>query len=366
MGLSIKQKLAHSAQKLVSYVPKKVRLPLASVLIAGTAATAMAFSYGAVVSVQPESGTLSGGTTIVADANASGGQSVKFNSGGAALVKPTLATVGPRCSTDITITATEALNTLRDTNYLSCVTVNGQLTLAGSDGIDWVIEDVRILGGSTYGLRAYIGPAYSGTYAQRAVFRHVEIVGRGAQGVGSSCSAAAAIRNVVIENANIYGCQDGIKAWENVNVRYSWVHDLDHPDGAHADAVQIVNGLNQEFHGNRFDAYVGYSSDGSMAAEDLGQTSSGLLQTGSVTGDISATWTNNWFAGGHYTIRGETDATYNVAYTFRDNIFMRQGTSVTLGRTDLDPNRFGATYGNTSTAQVWINNVWDDTGDPVN
>lgn len=365
MVATIAKKIHNSGVLKKASQHKYLSLAVAGFAVAIFSAAVWAFSYGPMVSVQPEQGSMSGGVAAVADAGASGGQSVQFGGGGGSgPVKPTQATVGPRIPVDTVVTPTQALTTLRNTGYLSGVTINGQFSLEGSDGVNWTIEDVRINSGSLYGLRTYrSGSPYAGTYAQRPVFRNISVVGVGSAGTGTSCGSVLAVNDVVVENADIYGCVDGIKAWNNVTINSSWIHDLDHPAGAHCDTVQIVAGTNNVFHGNRFDAYTGYSSDGSGISAPY--TCSGALQTGTVTGDVQATWTNNWFAGGHYTLRGQTDATYNVSYTFHNNKFMRYGTSVALGLTNLDPNVYGPLYGNTATAHSWVNNIWEDTGAPV-
>ena len=280
--------------------------------------------------------------------------------GGTELTMPTLATVGPRQAPNRTLSTAQALDELRNTGYLSRATVNGTFVLSGSDGADWVIEDCRFEGGSTYAVRGYTGgDSFTGTQAQRPVFRYCEMLGRAAYGDGTSGTGACIYGNdMIFEHANIYGGADGVKASYRLELRYSWVHDLDHPSGAHCDTVQIVSGTGSVFLGNRFDAYVGYSSDGYMVP--AGNFGSGMLQTGSVTNNISALWEHNWFAGGQYTIRGAgSDA--RVEYTFRNNRFLRYGTSVALGLTNLQPNRYGTTYGGVTTNEVWENNVWDDT-----
>ncbi len=278
-------------------------------------------------------------------------------------VLPTLATVGPRNAPNRTLTAAQALAELRSTNYLSRTIVTGTFGLDGSDGVNWVIEDCRFEGGSTYGVRGYTGTAFTGTQAQRPVFRYCEILGRAAYGNGDSDTGACVYAaDIIIEHSNIYGGVDGIKARHRLDMRHSWVHDLDHPAGAHCDAVQIVSGINSVFIGNRFDAYVGYSSDGSLTP--TGDTGNGVLQTGSVTGPISALWEYNWFAGGHYTIRG-AGSDPQVEYIFRNNRFLRFGTSVALGLANLPPSRYGSNYGGVTTNEVWENNVWDDTEEVV-
>ena len=283
--------------------------------------------------------------------------------GGVALTLPTAATTGPRTAPNRTITAAQALSELRTTSYLSQATVTGTFALDGSDGVNWVIEDCRFEGGNNYTIRGYTGTAFTGTQAERPVFRYCEILGRAAYGSGDSNTGACVYAaDIIIEHADIYGGNDGIKARHRLELRYSWVHDLDHPSGAHSDAVQIVSGTNSVFIGNRFDAYVGYSSDGSLVP--TGDTGNAVLQTGSVTGNTSALWEHNWFAGGHYTIRGAGDDV-RVEYVFRNNRFLRYGTSVALGLTNLAPNRYGPTYGGVTTNEVWENNVWDDTEEVV-
>lgn len=280
--------------------------------------------------------------------------------GGTELTMPTAATVGPRQAPNRTLSAAQALDELRNTGYLSRVTVTGTFGLSGSDGMDWVIEDCRFEAGSTYAVRGYTsGGAFTGTQVQRPVFRYCELVGAAAHSGGTSASNACVYGDdIIFEHTDMYGGADGVKARNRIELRYSWVHDLDHPSGAHCDAVQIVSGTGSVFLGNRFDAYVGYSSDGSLVPD--GSTGNGVLQTGAVTNNISALWDHNWFAGGHYTIRGAgSDA--RVEYTFRNNRFLRYGTSVALGLTNLQPNRYGTTYGGVTTNEVWENNVWDDT-----
>lgn len=326
-----------------------------------------------VASIEVESANVANPATVRADASASGGSSVIF--GGTPVIDPdppivggmpTAATVGPRNAPTRTLTSAQALAELRNTGRLSRVTITGTFGLSGSDGTGWVIEDCRIEGG-TYGVRGYTsGGAFTGTQAQRPVFRYCEIVGHAVHGNSDGGSSACIYGDdMIFEHADIYGCIDSIKASDRFEIYNSWAHDNDHPSGAHSDAVQIVSGQNNIFRGNRFESYVGYSSDGSSTPD--GSTGSGLLQTGNVSGDISAVWENNWFAGGHYTIRGpgDRDAEYTVRYTFRNNRWLRNGTSVRLGLTNLPPNRYGPTYGDLTTNTIWENNVWDDTNEPV-
>lgn len=279
------------------------------------------------------------------------------------LVKPDASNTGPRMSATRTLSPSQALSELRRTGRLSGVTINGSLQLSGSDGRNWIIEDSVILTTGNYGIQSYISlDSFTGTKAERPVFRYVEIRGSAAID-GSSCSAVVYGRDIVLQNADIYGCDDGVKASHRVSIISSWLHDNDHPSGAHCDSLQIRSGTDILVRGSRFDAYVGYSSDGSQTPS--GSTCSGGLQTGSVTNTISARFENNWFAGGHYTIRGwaSRDSEHTISYVFRNNKWMRYGTSVRLGLTNLPANRYGATTG--SLGAFDSSNVWEDTGQPV-
>ena len=317
---------------------------------------------------EPEDGPLSTSQLAISDPSASGGGAIKFGDYTAeGQAMPTAATVGPRCASTETIDGSQALTRLRANGRLSCVTVIGTFTLAGSDGINWIIEDVRFeTQGGLYGIRGYRGvggvAVFEGTQAQRPLLRYVEILGGPATG-HATCSAVIIGKDMIFEHANITGCQDGIKADDRLEVYNSWIHDLDKPEGAHSDGVQIVSGQNIVFKGNRFDAYSTRSSDGTMPA-GAWDYASGLLQTGTVSGDISATWDNNWFAGGRYTIRGTDDTTYSVSYTFRNNRWLRLGFSEVLNLADLPPHQYGPIY-TLGASDFDCSNVWDDTEEPL-
>jgi hypothetical protein len=273
--------------------------------------------------------------------------------------RPGATNTGPRVPLTRTLTSGEALAELRATKRLSGVRIVGGLRLSGSDGRGWVIEDSRIeANGALYGVHGYQSLAgFTGTTAERPILRYVEIVGSAGTRSGRS-SASVYGSDMIIDHADIFGSDDGIKATNRIDILFSWIHDNDHPTGAHCDGIQIREGTNIFVKGTRIDAYVGYSSDGSTS---LGGPCSGGLQTGSVTGPIQARWEGNWFAGGRFTIRGGEDA--NVRYFFRNNKWMQYGTSVVLGRSDLAPNQYGPTADDLGDFDA--SNVWEHTGKPV-
>ena len=347
----------------------KPRLILAAFGLAVAALTVVVYaSNSAYVTLELESVAISGATSSTSDSSASGGQAVKFGEQNpVGFMMPTASIVGARCTPTETISSSVALARLRANGTLSCAIVTGVLELEGTDGIDWIIEDVKFEAqGSLYVLDGYrrtgVDP-FAGTQAQRPIFRHVDLVGGAVTGHGS-CSSVIIGKDMRIEHANITGCRDGIKADDRLEVRHSWIHDNDKPDGAHSDGVQIVSGQDIVFEGNRFDAYSTYSSDGSMTPGTW-DYASGMLQTGTITGNISATWNNNWFAGGRYTIRGAVDEPgIDVNYIFRNNRWLRYGTSVALGLTNLPAHQYGPIY-TLGDADLDCSNVWDDTEEPI-
>lgn len=97
MALTIKDRVIAKVTDRFKWIPKQAVIPgmVALVLIPSVA---LGFSYGPMVSVQPENSSLSGGSSVVADASASGGQSIKFGAASGIPVIadfPTAASVGP-------------------------------------------------------------------------------------------------------------------------------------------------------------------------------------------------------------------------------------------------------------------------------
>ena len=97
MALRISEKLIAKVTDRLKWVPKRAVAPGIAALVLVPTVT-LAFSYGPMLSVQPENSSLSGGANIVADASASGGQSIRFGSGSGIPVIadfPTSSSVGP-------------------------------------------------------------------------------------------------------------------------------------------------------------------------------------------------------------------------------------------------------------------------------
>lgn len=83
MALAIQTRFIDKVTVFLPWLPRRAVMPLSFALVLIPTLTALGFSYGPMVSVQPESALLSGGATAVADASASAGQSLKFSSNAA-------------------------------------------------------------------------------------------------------------------------------------------------------------------------------------------------------------------------------------------------------------------------------------------
>ena len=166
MALRIHQRFVNTISSRLQWLPKRAILPLSAVIVVIPAITALACSYGPMVSVQPESGTHSGGAITVADANASSGQAVRFGNssdcaagtpaaGGWTLPDlcgwPTASSTGPRyeCAT----TLTGRIQTTSDGQVFDNVCINGGLDINHNNV---VVRDVAIMGSGLYPLD--IGP----------------------------------------------------------------------------------------------------------------------------------------------------------------------------------------------------------------
>lgn len=78
--------IRYSARKIIASIVRRLSMRAAPVVGLSTflvlpALTAWAFSYGSSISIQPETGVVTEPALLVVDADASGGQSVKFGSG---------------------------------------------------------------------------------------------------------------------------------------------------------------------------------------------------------------------------------------------------------------------------------------------
>lgn len=261
-------------------------------------------------------------------------------------VRPGPTSTGPRSAPLQTHTGAQALAAALAApveadgrRYLRRARVTSGIVLNAAGHHSIVFEDCLIDGSSNYMVSAFnSGETPAGPLPE---FRWCEIRG------GTSATVYGG--HVRFLRCNLHRGTDIVKASRRDGEYWAcWMHDTWHGDGAHCDVVQIVSrAVNTVFHYNRMD---GFNAPESPTAG--GNPSSGVLQTGTVTGDIGPVdWLNNWFDGGGYTIRSASPAGYTVAYRFRRNRFGRGF-------------RYGPLYG-MGGADFDTSNVWDDTGLPV-
>lgn len=261
-------------------------------------------------------------------------------------VRPGPTSTGPRSAPLQTHTGAQALAAVLAApveadgrRYLRRARVTSGITLNAAGHHSIVFEDCLIDGSSNYMVSAFnSGETPAGPLPE---FRWCEIRG------GTSATIYGGHARFL--RCNLHRGTDIVKASRADGEFYGcWMHDTWHGVDAHCDVVQIVSrAVNTVFHYNRMD---GFNAPESPTAG--GQPCSGVLQTGTVTGDIGPVdWLNNWFGGGGYTIRSASPAGYTVAYRFRRNRFGRGF-------------RYGPLYG-MGGADFDTSNVWDDTGLPV-
>lgn len=260
-------------------------------------------------------------------------------------VRPDATNTGPRQPPIVSYSGTNAVAAALAApveadgrRYLRRASITGRMTFALSSHANIVFEDCYIYADSSYVINTFTSGEPAGNYPE---FRFCDISG------GTSSTIYGGWCRFL--RCNMHTGVDIIKLnRSNMEVYACYMHDNWHPAGAHCDMVQIRNGgAGSLFHWNNM---LGYLHPDSPAP---GTYSSGVLQTGSVTGPIGPVeWRNNWWEGGQYTIRG-TYASDPCIYLFRDNRWGR-------------PSGFGPiTSINHPTIDFDDSNVWDDTGLPV-
>ncbi len=249
------------------------------------------------------------------------------------LSEPTQSMTGPAALAAV-LAATPGPDGFRT---LAGVHVTGGMTLstAAHSGLRF---DNCVFEGGLYAVNSFFGT--STVPAVWNEFRNCEL--RGASSAGLVGGYARLLR------CDLHRCADTLKPFLGLEVWASWCHDLWQTAESHNDCIQIVAGAaNSVIHYNTLASFPAPESP-------MPGTTSGVLQTGSVTADIGpVVFRGNWIDGAAYALQPIPGAggPYAVGYTFRDNRFGRgslYGPHASLGMADFDSS-----------------NVWDDTGLPV-
>jgi hypothetical protein len=272
--------------------------------------------------------------------------------------KPTSSTTGPRHKTTRTLTAAQALAAVlkapKEANgrrYLRRAKITGTLTLDLSKHTDITFEDCVIdARWASYGVRGWYGGGSKPSHSYPA-FSHCEI---------KNASSATIIGQYMrFLKCDVHHGVDIVKIFGPLEIWGSYLHSNWHESDSHCDTVQIVTG--------GAGALIHHSNLSGFCASDsptnAGKPTSGVLQTGKVTGPIGRVdWLHNWFDGGGYTIRAgkasDNPSNHAIKYRFKGNRFGRKFT-------------WGPLYGNIPTSKgncavsFDSSNVWENTGKPV-
>lgn len=313
---------------------------------------------GPYASFEPETGALTGSATVVQTiSGASGSGAVKFAAatptptptptatpvpGG----KPTAANTGVPAGTSLTIVNGDQTYSTTG-QVISGLDIRGYVKITGAN---ITIKNSIIRGGvksCTSGNAQNSAPLWAMASATNFTFQDSEIAPTSA----TACMDGIWASNTTILRANIHGAVDGIKAYNNVTVRDSYIHDLayfasDPNQGGgetHNDGVQSYEcNANILISGNNIDLSTG---QGGNAAYQITQDSGVPCSNIQISG--------NWLDGGGCTV--------NVAHKVLSSL---TGVSI-IG------NRFGRHQGfsgctvllsTKSTLSAYTGNVWDDTG----
>lgn len=236
MALRIQQKFVNSIAKRFPWLPQQAVLPLALAVVAFPAVSVLSFSYGPMVSVQPEGSSLSGGASVVADAGASGGQSLKFGSAaGTCSTKPDATNTGTTGA--LTADGRSSLNTAYE--VIEDKTFPGDLTIY-ADGVE--LRNVHVNGSILI------------NEANNVVIDHVSTIGIG---ISSSSNITVAYTHISAYEADSFHItSDGASYINNVTIEHSFVDRPTFEPGSlsHWDGVQIRGADYVNIYCNNFDA----------------------------------------------------------------------------------------------------------------
>jgi len=260
------------------------------------------------------------------------------------IAKPGAANTGPRASTTQTLSASQAITAALGAGdkTLRRALINGRIQLNNRPECGGLIfEDCIINAGGAYGVQSNL---FSPSNGQMVEFRFCEI--------WNASSASVYGRNWRVLRCNVHRGVDLFKPTGACEIYATWGHDTDHPSGAHSDDVQVQGGTGILIHWSTFEGRNSPESE-----TNAGSWNNGVLQTGSVNGNIQMDMLDNWVDGGNYTLRATNatgQANYNVVQIFRRN---KHGRNFNNGPI--------SNMGNLPAGSYDSSNVWEDTGLPV-
>ncbi|MEO5499289.1 MAG: hypothetical protein ABIR46_02210 [Candidatus Saccharimonadales bacterium] len=307
MALTIQTRFIDTVSAKLPWLPRHFIMPLAVALVLIPTLTVLGFSYGPMLSVQPESGTLSGGAVSTADTNASGGQSIRFNTPGSCPNAsqtpggddgmggcwPYEGNTGVPAGTSLTIyngdytistdgtlvenmdirgcVIVQAANVTIRKSKVTCTSFIGLASYAASDDGGLILEDVEIdcADNNTTGL-SYIG--------------------------------------VTARRLHVHNCENGLNIDDDVSIADSYIHSIYEGATGHGDGIQGVANSNVTISHNTIYA------ESTTAAINLNNNPTGPSSTNVLI-------SNNLLAGGGWTMYCPVVATVN--YQILNNRFSR-------------------------------------------
>lgn len=268
---------------------------LIALCLLGIAVPVMAFSYGPMVSVQPESGTLSGGTSSVSDAQASGGSSVKF---------ATPSTTCPAYPSYPDATCTGVPNGTTLTTYTGPSTLAAGTVIDGkiittclyTDQPGVIIRNSRITAQCAYVVDSWNTSSQQSNWTQ--IIDSEIICTNAGTGVGE--------RGVIVRGVEISGCENGMDLDQDALIENSYIHTLDEgPTGeGHGDGIQSALLINITI---RHNTIIGRSGDLTTPGNNA---TSAIITPPNGTRDTLIE--NNFLAGGAATIYCPENSPVNV------------------------------------------------------
>jgi hypothetical protein len=326
--------------------------------LVGIVVLVVALAAAAYALFEPGSGSLSGGATVVSNSSASGGQAVKFGSGGTPTPGPTCHLATPNvpdgpdpwggCFPGPTTTGVPAGATL--TNY------TGDCDLYNSDNlvIDHEIINCSMLNYShnvTITNSRIVGAFHNNSSNASVTIQDSEIDG------GNDNTEDVGWRDITLLRDNLHGNQHTINCGGNCVVRDSWTHDQ-YPGaarGAHQNGFFSNGGSNYSLIHNSFGCF----GTGGVAGctSDVAFLNGGAQDSADIENNLLLASSDPSFC--VYPGPDSSTTTYPPVtnFTWKNNVFQRGSNSLCA--------TYGPVYGwfptaGTNSGNVWSGNVWDN------
>ncbi len=326
-------------------------LTAAAVGALGTTLLLQSHAATPVGSIDAENGIVSAAATKVSDTTASSGQAVKFGPGSTgSTAKPDATNTGVPSGTQLAVVNGNQTYAT-DNQVITGKDIHGAVIITGKNV---TLKNSIVRGDGSIASQCTASTQHNSSviWVQNggsATISDVEV----APDLVTTCLDGVWALNATLLRVNVHGAVDGVKAYDNVTIQDSYIHDMTYfasqPGGqgqTHNDGVQSYQcNVNILVKHNNIDlSNVAGGNANYQITQDNGIRCSNIVID------------DNWLDGGGCTI--------NIAHKVLANL-----TGVSLTN-----NRFGRHQGYTnctvllstqSTLSAYSGNVWDDTGQPI-